>query len=953
MANITGSGFGDTLDGTADNDRILGLNGDDRLSGFAGDDELEGGSDDDRLDGGSGRNILRGGSGDDSFINSSGDDTIEGGTGHDIVIFDYITNDSQPGLAARVNYRIDLLSGSGFFSDDLPGGTFFTLGNDIYSGIEEFRFEHSEPAGSGSQNDVFFDSNFSHILRLGGGNDFADGRGGSDTIFGDSGNDRLTGGTDNDQLFGGTGSDSLTGGSGADVLNGGSGVDTANYDLSSGVDIDLTRSTQLGGDAQGDSFVSIETIFGSRVSDQIRGGAGDDLLFGGLGNDVLEGRAGADTLNGGGNADTASYASSQVGVSVQLDDPNTGASSSAFFGDAAGDKLISIEDLIGSGFNDDLFGSSGNNVLSGGAGADRIFGGSGDDILAGGLHNDTLDGQIGNDTADFSSATARLVITLGANGASGRAVQLFRETDTLNSIENVIGSRFGDQISGNEFANRLRGEAGDDVFKGSVGNDQYIGGDGLDTLDLSSDATAATVRLDSGSVSRTSTNERDSLTSVERVIGTQFNDTFTSSRLGSIMVGNRGDDTYFVRNAADQIRESVSGGLDTVISGQSFALEAGQEIEQLTSDNVTGTTVLNFVGNEFGQTIVGNNGDNRLDGAGGADALIGNGGVDTATYENAAADVRVDLLNLGFNTNDAEGDTYSSIENLTGTFTGDILRADNGDNIIRGEGGNDTLVGRGGSDTLSGGAGFDIMAGGVDSDTYFAGEGEGDDRIQDSGGANDLLRVEALSDIVSSTRVADNLVLGLSDGDTITVANHFLEANRVESLSDGATTVVLAAGLVGGDASGLISGTNGNEVLDGHGGDDLLFAGGGDDWLIGGTGKDRLDGGAGANILTGGSGSDTFIFARDPFMDLVTDFQPGIDILAFSRASFGFDPMADIGDVLLIGGHRPREGEALYITKDGFVLYDDNWATLGGREIIAQLVGVQARDIDAADVLFV
>ena len=126
--------------------------------------------------------------------------------------------------------------------------------------------------------------------------------------------------------------------------------------------------------------------------------------------------------------------------------------------------------------------------------------------------------------------------------------------------------------------------------------------------------------------------------------------------------------------------------------------------------------------------------------------------------------------------------------------------------------------------------------------------------------------------------------------------NHFAGGN-IETIQDGSRSVVLATGTIGGDAGGIIGGTEQDDTLDGRGGDDLLFGGQGRDILLGGTGNDRidgglgrdiLDGGAGNDMLTGGSGQDTFVFrptAADggPGHDVILDFSNGdlIDLRAF------------------------------------------------------------------------
>jgi len=112
-------------------------------------------------------------------------------------------------------------------------------------------------------------------------------------------------------------------------------------------------------------------ILGGDGNDILNGGNNDDDIRGGDGDDVLKGGAGADRLDGGGGKDTASYAGSPVGVKITL--ANDGSATSISGGDATGDKLISIENLIGSDHDDILNGNDGANVMTGGDGND-LFG---------------------------------------------------------------------------------------------------------------------------------------------------------------------------------------------------------------------------------------------------------------------------------------------------------------------------------------------------------------------------------------------------------------------------------------------------------------------------------------------------------------------------------------------------------------------------------------------------
>ena len=98
-----------------------------------------------------------------------------------------------------------------------------------------------------------------------GGHDWLGGDAGNDHLHGGEGNDSLVGGQGNDHLYGGEGDDSLRGSEGADHLDGGPGVDKANYWYSfSGVDVDLAAGVARGGEAEGDTLVSVENVVGSK-----------------------------------------------------------------------------------------------------------------------------------------------------------------------------------------------------------------------------------------------------------------------------------------------------------------------------------------------------------------------------------------------------------------------------------------------------------------------------------------------------------------------------------------------------------------------------------------------------------------------------------------------------------------------------------------------------------------
>jgi Ca2+-binding RTX toxin-like protein len=704
--NGTGNSAANTLTGNSGNNRLDGAGGADSMSGGAGDDtyvvdnagdtvteaasagtdtvessvtftlganvehltltgsgningtgnsaanSLTGNSGNNRLDGAGGTDAMSGGAGDDTYVVDDATDTVTEGAGAG-------TDTVESGITFTLGANLENLTLTG--SSNI-NGTGNGLGNTITgnSGINTLT--------GGAGDDIYIVQNTGDIVVEAAAE-------GTDTVrssvtytISDNDVEHLTlTGSSNINATGNASANTLTGNSGINTLSGGGGDDT--YVVQNTGDVVVENAAEGTDTVQSsvtftisDDDVEHLTLTGSGNINGT-GNASANTLTGNAGNNVLTGLGGADTIDGQGGIDTASYAASGAGVTIAL----TGAAGAG--GDAAGDTLTNVENLVGSTHDDTLTGSGSDNTLTGLAGADTINAGAGNDTIIGGAGADIIDGESGADTASYAGSASGVTIVLSdtAGVASAAGIGGDAAGDTLTDIENLTGSSHVDVLTGNSGANRLDGGAGADTLTGLGGDDTYVVDNVGDTVVEGVGGGTDTVE---SSVSFTLDTHVENLT-----LTGSGNINGTGSNMDNIITGNSGANTLTGNQGSDIL--SGGGGTDTLIGGiGTDTLSGGEGADTLTGGNGNddfyygatsegGDTVTDFdTGNDdfvFLQSAFGNLATGTLDASNFSvitETYDGTNGTSTAATSNTAGfvyDSANGVLSYDSNGNSAGG----------------------------------------------------------------------------------------------------------------------------------------------------------------------------------------------------------------------------------------------------------------------------------------------------------
>ncbi|UWQ79044.1 M10 family metallopeptidase C-terminal domain-containing protein [Leisingera sp. S132] len=587
------------------------------------------------------------------------------------------------------------------------------------------------------------------------------------------------------------------------------------------------------------------------------------------------------------------------------------------------ENILSVSDgpayLRGHEGNDSLSGSDNFVIFDGGGGDDMLNGGNGeniyiyrfgdgDDVITD-RSSQNLDDRlvftdVHVDDVTFSQNAGKdLVITL-SNGETVTVTDHFEnDQEDMELIEFADGTVLDLAAITAKTISDQNG-SGDDLVLGSNGNDRFFGGEGNDTLNGGNGADTYLYSLGDGDDVIT---DRSSQNLDDRLV-------FTDVHV---------DDVTFSQNAGKDLVITLSNGETVTVTDHFENDQEDMELIEFADGTVLDLAAITAktISDQNGSgddLVLGSNGNDRFFGGEGNDTLNGGNGADTYLYSLGDGDdvitdrssqnlddrlvftdVHVDDVTFSQNAGKDLVITLSNGETVTVTdhFENDqedmelIEFADGtvldlaaitekaisdqngaGDDLVLGSYGNDRFFGGEGNDTLNGGSG---------ADTYLYSLGDGNDVIADrsSQELDDRLVFTDVNveDVTFSQNAGKDLVITLSNGETVTVTDHFENDQEDMELIEFADGTVL-------DLTDISAKSISDQVGD-NSGDDTIVGTSGDDNLDGGAGNDRIDGGSGADTHNGGAGDDYLI--GNTGADLF-DGGEGADTLDFTYSSNGY-----------------------------------------------------------------
>ncbi|MBP1861916.1 calcium-binding protein [Rhizobium herbae] len=289
---------------------------------------------------------------------------------------------------------------------------------------------------------------------------------------------------------------------------------------------------------------------------------------------------------------------------------------------------------------------------------DRIFGDYGNDLIFGGWGSDLINGGMGRDTLDYRYSRAAVVVDL-INGEGRGGDDSASKGDTIISIEEVHGSRFGDtmisktnqKLFGDEGNDRLTGGTASSELFGGAGDDYFVvlsasnsteGGGGFDTVDFHGLTYGVAIGYTATRAVANAIGARLAGAGGEKVIGTSFADYIHLGALSfdpHAVNGMEGNDTIRGGGGDDVFNGGI--GDDVLLGGSgndTLHGDAGNDrLEGEYGDNrMFGDAGNDILIDGYGTDVMnGGAGNDRLEVTFGEDVLTGGAGVDLFVFNDS------------------------------------------------------------------------------------------------------------------------------------------------------------------------------------------------------------------------------------------------------------------------------------------------------------------------------
>ncbi len=480
------------------------------------------------------------------FSNGSTMQTVLTGSNSASALANYATTDFQTDDPVGV-FSLDFQNGIPFFGDGVIDGT---VGDDLID-ISYLADPNGDRVDNNDARGYSGTTGNDDYIRGGAGNDTIHSGVGNDQVYGGTGNDFINAGTGNDIAYGGTGNDTIDGSSGNDTLYGDAGNDIiyggaattgTTYTPSYGTKVTSTSTAVTG--TNGRSSFTVTTTSNDGSVDTGSSGSISGYRLGRYGSEINT-HTSSSQLEGG--QIKFNQINSDEALTIILDgvtiDLNAAIAAGYVTFDGGGAYSIS---------------SAGKIVRTGSAGTTNTIG--------------TL-------TINVPFTSLGVGKTGATTSSAGFYYEFYPNTNPANILPEVGGNDvlYGgdgdDFLYGGDGDDSLSGDAGNDKLYGGTGNDTLIGGAGADLLDGGAGTDLASYAASTAGVSVNLTTglgaggdaAGDTLTGIENVTGSAFDDTLTGDSGANVLDGGAGNDLLDGGAGNDSLYGGA--GNDTLIGG--------------------------------------------------------------------------------------------------------------------------------------------------------------------------------------------------------------------------------------------------------------------------------------------------------------------------------------------------------------------------------------------------